>query len=58
MLTLKGEIKPSELAEEKVLDKFINSLKKGIFKEVNLLTTKKGSTGGLPFTFELSLRVE
>ncbi|MBL7085436.1 MAG: pilus assembly protein PilM [Candidatus Omnitrophica bacterium] len=58
MLILKGEIKPSELAEEKVLDKFINSLKKGIFKEVNLLTTKKGSTEGSPFTFELSLRVE
>lgn len=57
-LTLKGRIKSSDLAEEKVLTEFMNSLEKGIFKEVNLISSKKGLSRDKPYTFELRLDIE
>jgi len=57
ILTLKGEIKSPGLAREKALTEFMRSLEKGIFKEVNLISTKGSSQDKLN-TFELRLRIE
>jgi len=57
LLTLKGQIKSPSLAREKVLTEFMRSLEKGIFKEVNLISTKDSSEDKLN-TFELRLGVE
>ena len=57
-LTLKGEIKLSGKTSEKVLTEFMNSLEKGIFKEVNLVTTREGLLPDKPSTFELKLHME
>jgi len=57
VLTLKGQIKSPGLAREKVLTEFMRSLEKGIFKEVNLISTKDSSQDKLN-TFELRLGIE
>jgi len=57
ILTLKGQIKSSPLATEQVLTEFMRSLEEGIFREVNLISTKGSSQDGLN-TFELRLGVE
>ncbi|MCK4790294.1 MAG: PilN domain-containing protein, partial [Desulfobacteraceae bacterium] len=57
LLTLKGQIKSPSLAREKVLTEFMRSLEKGMFKEVNLISTKGSSRDKLN-TFELRLGVE
>ncbi len=57
MLTLKGEIKSPGLVREQVLTEFMRSLEKGIFKEVNLISTKDSSEDKLN-TFELRLGIE
>ncbi|MFB0525130.1 MAG: pilus assembly protein PilM [Phycisphaerae bacterium] len=57
VLTLKGQIKSLGLAREKVLTEFMRSLEKGIFKEVNLISTKDSSQDKLN-TFELRSGVE
>lgn len=57
-LILKGEIKSSGMAEQKILTEFMNLLERGIFKEVNLVSTKKGLSQDRPYTFELRLVVE
>ena len=43
---------------EKVITEFMNSLGEGMFKEVSLVTTKKGVSPDEPHTFELRLTVE
>ena len=57
-LTLKGEIKSAGVSEKKLLTEFMNLLEKGIFKEVNLVTTKEGLSADKAYTFELRLTVE
>jgi len=57
ILTLKGEIRSPALTREKVLTEFMRSLEKGIFKEVNLISTKDSSQEKLN-TFELRLGIE
>jgi type IV pilus assembly protein PilM len=57
ILTLKGQIKTAGQAKEKVLTEFMSSLEKGIFKEVNLISTKDSSQDKLN-TFELRLGIE
>jgi len=57
ILTLKGEIRSPALNREKVLTEFMRSLEKGIFKEVNLISTKGTSQDKLN-TFELRSGVE
>ena len=57
-LTLKGEIKSSGKASEKILTSFMNSLEKGIFKEVNLVSAREGLLADEPSTFELKLHME
>lgn len=57
ILALKGEIKSPALDREKVLTEFMRSLEKGIFKEVNLISTKGSSQEKLN-TFELRLGIE
>ncbi len=57
MFTLKGEIKSPGLVREQVLTEFMRSLEKGIFKEVNLISTKDLSEDKLN-TFELRLGIE
>jgi hypothetical protein len=55
---LKGRIKPANEGEEKVLIGFMNSLGEGIFKKVDLITTKKGSSVDELYTFELRLNIK
>jgi len=57
ILALKGEIKSPGLVREQVLTEFMRSLEKGIFKEVNLISTKDSSEDKLN-TFELRSGVE
>ena len=57
-LTLKGEIKSPDLAEEKVLSEMMKSMEKGIFKQVSLVNTKKSSAPDKLTTFELKLSVQ
>jgi type IV pilus assembly protein PilM len=57
-LSLKGEIRSVGKAFEEVLSEFMDSLEKGIFKEANLVSTKKGLSLSSPSTFELSLTFE
>ncbi len=57
MLTLKGQIKSPTLDREKILTNFMRSLEKGIFKKVNLISTKDSSQEKLN-TFELRLEIE
>jgi len=57
VLTVKGEIRSPGLVREQVLTEFMRSLKKGIFKEVNLISTKGSSHEELN-TFELKLGME
>ncbi len=57
ILTLKGEIKSPTLAGEQFLTAFMCSLEKGVFKEVNLISTKDSSEDKLN-TFELRLGIE
>jgi len=57
MLILRGEIKSPVLVREQILTEFMRSLEKGIFKEVNLISTKGSSREKLN-TFELRLVVE
>jgi len=57
MLILRGEIKSPGLVREQILTEFMRSLEKGIFKEVNLISTKHSSEDKLN-TFELRLGVE
>jgi len=54
MMTLKGEIKTSDQIRKNYLTEFICTLEQGIFKEVNLISTKNGSNNELN-TFELKL---
>jgi type IV pilus assembly protein PilM len=56
-LTLKGHIKSSALSNEKVLADFMSSLEKGIFKKVNLVSTRDLSHDNVN-AFELKLSVE
>ena len=57
ILTLKGQIKSPPLATEQVLTEFMRSLEEGIFREVNLISTKNSSEDKLN-TFELRLGVK
>jgi len=57
ILILRGEIKSPGLVREQILTEFMRSLEKGIFKEVNLISTKGSSQDKLN-TFELRLEVE
>jgi len=57
MLILRGEIKSPGLVREQILTEFMRSLEKGIFKEVNLISTKGSSQDKLN-TFELRLGIE
>ena len=57
LLTLKGEIKSPGLAGEQFLTAFMCSLEKGVFKEVNLISTKDSPEDKLN-TFELRLGIE
>ncbi|MFC1699279.1 pilus assembly protein PilM [Candidatus Omnitrophota bacterium] len=57
-LLLKGEIKTSELTEEKVLTQFMSSLEGGIFQQVQLVASKKGAAPDSLYSFELKLGVE
>jgi Tfp pilus assembly protein PilN len=57
ILTLKGQIKSSGLTKENFLTEFMRTLEKGIFKEVNLISTKNSSEDKLS-TFELRLGLE
>ena len=57
ILTLRGEIKSPNLAREQVLTEFMRSLEKGIFKEVNLISTKNSPEDKFN-TFELRLAIE
>jgi len=57
ILTLKGEIKSPGLVREQVLTEFMRSLEKGIFKEVNLVSTK-GTSEDKHNTFELRSGIE
>ena len=58
IVNLKGEIRYSQLPEEKVLTEVMDNLSKGIFKQVNLVTTKQGTSALKPFSFELKLSLE
>jgi type IV pilus assembly protein PilM len=57
ILALKGEIKSPGLVREQVLTEFMRSLEKGIFKEVNLVSTKDSSEDKHN-TFELRSGIE
>ncbi len=57
ILTLKGQIKSPAPDREKILTNFMRSLEKGIFRKVNLISTKDSSQEKLN-TFELRLRIE
>jgi Tfp pilus assembly protein PilN len=57
LLTLKGEIKSPGPVREQILTELMRSLEKGIFKEVNLISTKDSSEDELN-TFELRLKIE
>ena len=57
ILTLKGEIKSPALAGEQFLTKFMCSLEEGVFKEVNLISSKDSPEDKLN-TFELRLGIE
>jgi len=57
ILTLKGEIKSPGLVREQILTEFMGSLQKGIFKEVELISTEDSSEDKLN-TFELRLGIE
>ncbi len=57
VLTLKGEIKSPGPVRERILTELMRSLEKGIFKEVNLISTKDSSEDELN-TFELRLKIE
>ncbi|UCB57586.1 MAG: pilus assembly protein PilM [Candidatus Omnitrophota bacterium] len=56
--SIKGEVRSSDKAEEKVITDFMNLLQKGIFEEVSLVSSKKGLSGSEPYTFELGLTVK
>ncbi len=56
VLTLKGQIKSPGPAREQVLAEFMYSLNKGMFTEVNLISTKSSSESKLN-TFELRLGI-
>ncbi len=56
-LTLKGQIKSPELVGKNFLSEFIFTLEKGMFKEVNLISTKNSSKDKLR-SFELRLGLE
>jgi len=56
-LTLKGQIKSPAPDREKILTNFMRSLEKGIFKKVNLISTKDLSREKIN-TFELRLEIE
>ena len=53
-LSLKGEIKTADQVRKNYLTEFICRLEQGMFKEVNLISTKNGSNNELN-TFELRL---
>lgn len=55
---IKGEVRSSDKAEEKVVTDFMNLLQKGIFEEVSLISSKKGLSVSEPYTFELGLTVK
>ncbi|MFH1046119.1 MAG: type IV pilus assembly protein PilM [Candidatus Omnitrophota bacterium] len=57
-ISLHGEIKAEGASEEKALTECMNALSKGIFKDVKLVTTKKGATPQEPYIFELRLEVK
>ena len=57
LLTLKGQIKSTRLAREQFLTEFMCSLEKGVFKEVNLISSKDSPEDKLN-TFELRLGIE
>jgi len=57
ILTLKGEIKSPALAGEQFLTEFMCSLEEGVFKEVNLISSKDSPEDKLN-TFELRLGIE
>jgi type IV pilus assembly protein PilM len=56
-LTLKGQVKSSISTKENLLTEFMRTLEKGIFKEVNLISTKNLPEEKLS-TFELRLELE
>jgi len=57
VLTLKGKIKSPGPVREQVLTELMRLLEKGIFKEVNLISTRDSSEDELN-TFELRLKIE
>jgi len=57
ILTLRGQIKSPAPDREKILTNFMRSLEKGIFKKVNLISTKDSTREKLN-TFELRLSIE
>ena len=57
ILTLKGEIKSPAMAGEQFLTEFMCSLEEGVFKEVNLISSKDSPEDKLN-TFELRLGIE
>ncbi len=55
---LEGEIKSAQMSEEKVLTECMNRLGQGIFKKVDLVSTKQGTAPGEPYQFKLKLNLE